>query len=108
MKIGQIKIDPWKIGSLGTSSTGVEAIIWVSSIQSLTPFIIIGFNPALEYVVTIEDNPRIISFKSRRKIPSNIWKQVVKWINLNYKALIMLWAEEIDIAEFVFDYLQKI
>lgn len=113
MKIGNIQINTWFIGSLSPKNTGVDAILWVSSRQKYPiPYMLVGldsnFLGSRYVVVTVGNQPRVIASNHEAIIPPDLWLQIVKWINLNLKGLLMLWNDEICTADFCLDYLQKI
>ena len=110
---GNIQLDPWKLGNISPQHTGVDAIIWVSTYQEFpTPFILVGMDSdslsSCDLLVAI-DNPQILLYQiPDTVIPHFLWAQLVKWINLNFKGLLLLWNDEISTAVFVLNYLQKI
>ena len=110
---GNIQLDPWKLGNISPQHTGVDAIIWVSTYQEFpTPFILVGMDSdslsSCDLLVAI-DNPQILLYQiPDTVIPHFLWAQLVKWINLNFKGLLLLWNDEISTADFVLNYLQKI
>lgn len=112
-KFGNIQLDPWALGNLAPRNTGVDAVIWVSTYQEFpTPFILVGMDSdslsSCDLLVAI-DNPQILLYQiPDTVIPHFLWAQLVKWINLNFKGLLLLWNDEISTADFVLNYLQKI
>lgn len=112
-KFGNIQLDPWKLGNLSPRHTGVDAIIWVStSLEFPKPFILVGMNSdslsSCDFLVIIDNPPKLLYQTPGTVIPHFLWVQLIKWINLNFKGLLLLWNNEISTADFVLDYLQKI
>ena len=111
---GNIQLEPWKLGNISPQYTGVDAIIWVSTYQEFPkPFILVGMDSnslsSCDFLVTIDDNlPKLLCQIPDAVIPHLLWAQLVKWINLNFKGLLLLWNDEISTADFVLDYLRKI
>lgn len=109
IKLGNLQLDLWQLGSLGPKFTGVDATVWVSSHQKYkVPYILVGIKGSYDVVVTVENQPRVIVSKQGVIIQENLWGQIVRWINLNLKGLYMLWNDEISTAEFILIYMQKI
>lgn len=111
--LGNIQLDPWKLGNISPQHTGVDAIIWVSTYQEFPkPFIFVGMDSdslsSCDLLVAI-DNPQILLYQIPDTVILHfIWAQLVKWINLNFKGLLLRWNDEISTADFVLNYLQKI
>ena len=105
---GNIQLNPWQLGNISPQHTGVDAIIWVSTYQEFpTPFILVGMDSdslsSCDLLVAIGNPPILLYHKSKNAIPPNLWSELVRWINLNVKGLLLLWNDEI-----VLNYLQKI
>ena len=112
-KFGNIQLDPWALGNLAPRNTGVDAVIWVSTRQEFpTPFILVGMDSdslsSCDLLVAIDNLPKRLCQTPDTVIPHLIWIQLIKWINLNFKGLLLLWNDEISTADFVLDHLQKI
>lgn len=110
---GNIQLDPWKLGNISPQHTGVDAIIWVSTYQEFPkPFILVGMDSdslsSCDLLVTIDNLPKLLCQILDTVIPNLLWTQLIKWINLNFQGLLLLWNDEISTADFVRDYLRKI
>lgn len=112
-RFGNIWLDPWALRNLAPRNTGVDAVIWVSTCQEFPkPFILVGMDSdsltSCGLLVAI-DNPQILLYhKSKNAIPPNLWSELVTWINLNFKGLLLLWNDKISTADSVLNYLRKI
>ncbi len=108
-KFGNIQLDPWALGYLFPRNTGVDAVIWVSTSQDFPkPFILVGNDSDSLSLVAIGNPPILLYHKSKNAIPPNLWSELVTWINLNFKGLLLLWNDKISTADSVLNYLRKI
>ncbi len=109
--IGQFRIDPWLLTDLDPEFTGVDTMIWVSMQQKgLKPIVIVDsdekINKHYDVIVTLYKPYRILASEGG-KISYGVWRQLIKWINLNHRALMRHWNGLTSTPE-VFKELKKI
>ncbi len=109
--IGPFRIDFWLLSNFRSESTGVDTVIWVS-MQQLggKPIIIVDSdeksNERHDIIVTLYKPYRILA-SERGKLSYGVWRQLIKWIELNHRALMRHWKGLTDTME-LFRELKKI
>ena len=115
IRLGNFLIWTWGLGWYSPENTGVDAWIYTSSRQrSSIPYIIVTLQHTyLEsylqdgFIISIGKKPRILWPKGKT-IEPKVWQQIVLWIQLNRKALYLLWCYKIGLTEFCFELMKKI
>lgn len=100
----QVRIDTYEMANLSPRTTGLPLTVWVSPRGnarhdvrikvSLTPGRMDVDNTA---VVGVRPEPRLLHGEMA---PQDL-ERIVAWIRLNHDALVALWDDRIDSAEFI-------
>lgn len=103
LPVPEVTVDPYEMANLSPRSTGLPLTIWVSPRGnashdvrikvSLTPGKMDTGNTA---VVAVRPMPRLL----HGKLEGDALGQISAWIRLNEAALVDLWEDRIDAAEF--------
>jgi hypothetical protein len=101
---GEVEIDPYEMANLSPRTTGLALTVWVSprgnarhDIRikvSLVPGRMDVENTA---VVAVRPQPRLL----HGTLGPDDLEQIVAWIRLNHDAIVALWDDRIDTAEFI-------
>ena len=100
IKIGHLKINPWKLSHFLSRETGVGMTIWVTESQCIsTPFIIVtpGYKSFSRHgiIISIDEPPEVL-YPEGKTVEPSVWCQIVSWIRLNRRILLQVWNGQIS------------